>query len=56
MDTVRDGLKQDKLEKDTFDRLICAECNRALSIRNDPEELGSVRFCEDCGAEWLEMR
>lgn len=56
MDTVRDGLKQNDLEKDTFDRLVCVSCNRTLGMRNDPDELGAVRFCEDCGTEWLEMR
>ena len=56
MDTVRDGLKQGALEKDTFDRLVCVSCGRALKMRNDPEELGRTRFCEKCGSEWLEVR
>lgn len=56
MDTVRDGLSADDLKKDTFDRLVCVECDRALKMRNDPDELGRVRYCADCGGEWVEMR
>lgn len=56
MDTVRDGLKANALVKDTFDRLVCASCDRSLRMRNDPDEIGSIRFCEQCEGEWLEMR
>ena len=56
MNTVREGLRADELEKDTFDRLICVGCDRPLKMRSDPEELGSVRFCVDCESEWVEMR
>ena len=56
MDTVRDGLRANDLRKDTFDRLICATCDRSLRIRNNADELGTVRFCGECGIEWREMR
>ena len=56
MDTVRDGLKENALEKDTFDRLVCVSCQRALRMRNDPDEMGTVRFCGECGGEWHEVR
>ena len=56
MDTVRDGLRANELEKDTFDRLVCVTCDRPLKIRNDPDQLGNVRFCIECKDEWLEMR
>lgn len=56
MDTVRDGLRANELEKDVFDRLVCVGCDRSLKMRNDPDQLGTVRFCQDCGTEWLEMR
>lgn len=56
MDTVRDGLRADELEKDTFDRLVCVSCNRSLKMRNEPDRIGSIRFCNECGSEWLEMR
>ena len=56
MDSVRDGLRAGDLDKDTFDRLVCASCDRTLKMRNDPEQIGSVRFCLECDDEWLEMR
>lgn len=56
MDSVRDGLRAQDLTKDTFDRLLCAECDRPLKTRNDPDELWSIRFCPECGTEWREMR
>lgn len=56
MDTVRDGLREETITKDTFERLICVNCDRILKKRSDPERIGSVRFCVDCGDEWLEMR
>lgn len=56
MDTVRDGLREKELKKDTFDRLICVQCDRPLKRRNNPDELWSVRFCIECETEWREMR
>lgn len=56
MDTVRDGLRAHDLKKDTFDRLLCAECDRPLKRRSDPDEIWSVRFCIDCEGEWKELR
>ena len=56
MDTVRDGLRQDDLEKDTFDRLICVKCDRPLKIKSNTDDIGSLRYCIDCGSEWREMR
>lgn len=56
MDTVREGLRQDDLEKDNYDRLICSGCDRPLKRRSNPDDLGSVRYCIECGVEWLEMR
>lgn len=56
MDTVRDGLRAEEIEKDTFDRVICNACDRPLKTRNDPDELWSIRYCEECESEWREMR
>ena len=56
MDTVRDGLRAHELEKDTFDRLICTNCDRPLKMENNPDQLGKIRRCPECGTEWHEMR
>jgi len=50
--SVRKALRDGDLEKDTYDRLECAACERALSTRNDPGEIGTVRLCDDCGRRW----
>lgn len=56
METVRKGLRDGDIEKDTYERLTCAECEQNLATRNDPEEIGSVRACPECGTEWKELR
>lgn len=55
MDTVRQGLRADQLTKDTYERLECSKCNERLKTRNDPDEVGSVRFCPECGTEWKQI-
>lgn len=55
MESVRKGLRSKAITKDTYERLECAECKERLKTRNDPEEVGSVRFCPDCGREWKQV-
>lgn len=55
MDSVRKGLRSGAIEKDTYERLTCAECEEELGTRNDPDEIGSVRFCPECGREWQKV-
>lgn len=52
MESVRKGLRAGDIEKDTYERLTCASCDTALETKNDPDELGSIRHCPDCGREW----
>lgn len=56
MKTVRKALRDGDIEKDTYERLNCADCEKALQTRNDPDEVGSVRVCPVCGTEWKELR
>lgn len=55
MDTVRQGIRGDRIQKDTYERLVCAECGERLKTRNDPDEIGSVRYCPECGREWKQI-
>ncbi|MFB6105480.1 MAG: HVO_0758 family zinc finger protein [Halobacteriaceae archaeon] len=55
MESVRKGLRAGDIEKDTYDRLICATCGEELGKRNDPEEIGAVRRCPECGREWRRL-
>lgn len=56
MKSVRRGLREGELVKDTYERLNCERCDAELKTRNDPDEIGSVRVCPDCESEWKEIR
>lgn len=56
MDTVRKGLRNGDLQKDNYGRVACSTCDETLKKRSDPGEVGSVRVCPDCEAEWRELR
>ena len=56
MKSVRKGLRDGDLEKDTYDRVNCAACGQTLKTRNDPDEVFSVRICPDCGTEYKDLR
>jgi len=55
MDTIRKGLRAGDVEKDTYERLICAHCGETLDTRSDAEEIGKVRRCPGCGREWKQL-
>jgi rRNA maturation protein Nop10 len=55
MDSVRQGLRSDDIEKDTYERLSCGVCGERLKSKNDPEEVYTVRFCPECGSEWKQL-
>ena len=56
MKSVRKALRNGDLDKDTYGRLVCSECGKNLKSKNDPNEIGTVRSCPDCGGEWQELR
>lgn len=55
MESVRKGLRSGDLEKDTYERLTCVECGEELDTTNDPDTVGKVRMCPDCGQKWKEV-
>jgi len=55
MDSIRKGLRSGAIEKDTYERLNCADCDEELGTKNDPDEIGSVRHCPECGKEWRKI-
>jgi len=55
MESVRKGLRSGAIEKDTYERLNCTECGEQLDTKNDPDEIGTVRVCPDCGREWKKV-
>lgn len=55
MDSIQRGLREGSIRKDTYERLICTECDEQLKTRNDPEELFSLRFCPECGREFKKL-
>lgn len=56
MKTVRKGLRDGDLEKDTYERLVCAVCEIELKTVNDPDEIGSIRSCPECGKRWRQLK
>jgi ribosomal protein S27AE len=55
MDSVRKGLRAGDIAKDTYGRLQCGTCETTLSKRDDPDDVGAVRACPDCGREWRRL-
>jgi hypothetical protein len=55
MESVRRGLRSGDIEKDTYERLTCAECEEELATQAMPEDVGKRRVCPECGTEWQEM-
>lgn len=52
MDTVHNGLREGDLEKDTYDRLVCAHCEVELE-RDKGHRLGKkVYRCPKCETRW----
>ena len=56
MHTIRKGLREGELEKDTYERIVCVECGKPLKTARDPDSITTIRTCPDCGAEWKELR
>ncbi|MCU4925326.1 hypothetical protein OB905_04900 [Halobacteria archaeon AArc-dxtr1] len=56
MKTIRKGLREGTLEKDTYERVVCVECEKPLKTTNDPDSITTVRACPDCETEWKELR
>jgi predicted RNA-binding Zn-ribbon protein involved in translation (DUF1610 family) len=56
MKSVRKALRDGDIEKDTYERLICAACEKNLGTKNEPSEIGSVRLCPECGTEYKELK
>jgi DNA-directed RNA polymerase subunit RPC12/RpoP len=55
MQSVRQGLRSGEIEKDVYERLSCAECGEELETDNDPDEIGTVRACPECGSQWKKV-
>lgn len=56
MKSTRKGLREGELEKDNYERLVCANCGQSLGNENPPDEVYTVRSCSECGREWKELR
>ncbi len=56
MKTVRKALRDKELVKDTYQRVNCAECEKPLKTKNDPDTITTIRICPDCGKEWKSLR
>lgn len=55
MESVRKGLRSGAIEKDTYERLACADCGETLATENDPDKLETIRVCPECGKQWKKV-
>ncbi|MFC7075725.1 MULTISPECIES: HVO_0758 family zinc finger protein [Haloarcula] len=55
MDSVRKALRAGDVEKDNYGRLSCTACEETLTTDNNPDDIGKVRRCPECGSEWKEL-
>ena len=55
MNSVRKGLRDGTLTKDTYERLQCTACGATLTTADDPDEVGTVRTCPECGTAWRQL-
>lgn len=53
--SVRKGLRDGDIEKDTYERLTCARCETTLQTEDDPDELHTVKRCPECGRRWKQL-
>lgn len=56
MKSTRKGLRDGELEKDTYERVTCSDCEKVLKKEDDPDEVFSVRICPECEREWKDLR
>ena len=55
MESIRKGLRSGAVEKDTYGRLRCTDCEEELTTANDPKAIGKVRSCPACDRAWKEL-
>ncbi|WP_197075861.1 HVO_0758 family zinc finger protein [Halostagnicola sp. A56] len=56
MQSIRKALRTGDLNKDTYERVVCADCEKPLKTENDPDLIETIRICPDCDTKWKEIR
>lgn len=52
MESVRKGLRAGQIDKDTYGRLECSNCDVGLTKKEDEDGMGYLHTCPDCGRVW----
>lgn len=55
MKSIRKALRDGEITKDNYGRLKCSQCDLATTRRADPDGVGSIRTCPDCGRKWHQL-
>jgi len=52
MESVRKALRAGQIDKDTYGRLECTQCEVQLGKKEDEDGVGSLHTCPECGRVW----
>lgn len=55
METVHQGLRENALKKDAYERLICTECEIEVERAKGYPVGKKVYQCPECGTKWERM-
>jgi tRNA(Ile2) C34 agmatinyltransferase TiaS len=55
MNSVKRALRDGDVRKDTYERLVCADCDRRLTTQSRGG-VGWRRACPTCGREWKQVQ
>ena len=55
MKSIRKGLRDDELVKDTYGRLECANCEMVMKSEPEPDAVFDLRVCPECGTQYKDL-
>ena len=55
MKSLRKGLRDDELYKDTYERLKCANCEKVIKTETEPDAVFDLRICPECGTQYKDL-
>jgi hypothetical protein len=53
--SISKGSRNGDIEKDSYKRLLCADCGTRLARRTVPDEPWTLRRCPECDRQWRDL-